>query len=305
MDAMGDVVFRRPSDDEQDEVYRVFRSSIVDYLRQIGQLDGDYDDDIEEAWERQGSLMQHLQRTAAQDWIAEDGNGELLGMARTIERDGHVQLTHFFVRPGSQASGVGRGLIERAFAREYGKHRSIIATQHERALSLYLRSGVNVQGVAVSLSKAPEETEIPTTLRVEKVGPGEFVEQAMAAIDEAVLGYRRIEDTRFFLEDRPAFLFRRGNDVVGYLFASNGRSAGPGAVLDRSDLPALIVQQERYAIEQGHDEVMITLAFNAADTFSWALDHGFRIWPFYEMLLADAPYMKLDQYLLTQPGFTW
>ena len=302
---MSDVIYRRPEGDDHWKAFQMFRTSIIDYLRQTGLMSPDEEDDLEEAWSRQGSLMDHLRATAAEDWIAESEDGRLLGMARSIERSGHVQLTHFFVDPEEQASGVGRGLIERALPSDLGIHRSIIATQHPRALSLYLRSGVSVQGLGVSLTKETAVSEIPTTLRVERVEADPFVIEAIGDIDEVVLGYRRPQDTRHFLQERPAYLFRRGNDVVAYLFASNGKLSGPGAAFDRSDLPALIVQEERHALEEGYDTCMITLAMNAADTFSWALDHGYRILPFYEMLLADAPYMKLDRYLMTQPAFIW
>jgi hypothetical protein len=170
---------------------------------------------------------------------------------------------------------------------------------------LYLRFGVKGRGVGLALSKAPAAAEVPTTLRIEEVGPGAATEEAINTIDEQVLGYRRAVDVRFFLSERPAYLFWRGRAPVAYLFAGTGIVAGPAAALDRSDLPALIVKQENLALAAGHESTSVSLSTEAADTLAWALDRGYQIEPFYEMLLSDAPSMQLDRYLMTQPAFIW
>lgn len=283
----------------------MFRASLWAYVRQIGLVAPDDTDDVEAAWQRQGPLMEHLERTAAEDWLAEDGSGRVVGMARSIERQGHVQLTHFFVSPDSQATGVGRGLLERAFPPGWGRHRSVIAILHPQALGLYLRFGLKGRGLGLALSKRPAEIEVPTTMRVEEIGPGKAAEEAINTIDEQVLGYRREVDVRFFLSERPAYLFWRGREPVAYLFAGTGFVAGPAAALERSDLPALIAKQEILALAAGHETTSIGLSTAAADTLSWALEHGYRIEPFYELLLSDAPTMQLDRYLMTQPAFIW
>jgi len=302
---VSEVTFRRAEPEDRRVVFAVFRASVWAYVRQIGLLAPDAVDDVEEAWQRQGPLMEHLERTAAEDWLAADESGRVIGMARAIERGSHVQLTHFFVSPDAQATGVGRGLLERAFPLGWGRHRSVIATQHPAALGLYLRFGVKGRGLGLALSKEPTPVEVPTNLRVEEVGPGEVAEEAINSIDKQVLGFRRPVDIRFFLSERPAYLFWRGREPVAYLFASTGLVSGPGAALDRSDLPALIVKQETLAFAAGHDKTSIGLSTSAADTLSWALEHGYRIEPFFEVLLSDAPTMRLDSYLITQPPFIW
>jgi GNAT superfamily N-acetyltransferase len=302
---MSGVSFRRAEAGDQRLVFEVFRASLWAYVRRAGVVGSEDEDDVEAAWRRQGPLMEHLGVTATEDWLAEDESGRVVGMARSIERHGHVQLTHFFVSPDVQAGGIGRSLLERAFPIGWGRHRSVIATLHPQALGLYLRFGVKGRGLGLALSKKPAEIEVPTTLRIEEVGPGRAAEGAIGAIDEQVLGFSRTVDIRFLLAERPAYLFWRGRKAVAYLFAGTGRVAGPAAALDRSDLPALIARQELLALAAGHEATSVGISTAAADTLSWALEHGYRIEPFYELLLSDAPTMKLDRYLMTQPPFIW
>ena len=83
--------------------------------------------------------------------------GQLLGWARSIERDDHLELTHFFVDTNTQGSGVGHELLDLAFPVHRGKQRSIIATTNPRALSLYLRYDVSFQGMAFSIYGEPQD----------------------------------------------------------------------------------------------------------------------------------------------------
>ena len=62
------------------------------------------------AWERRRPLFEHLAATGDRWWFAEDDvTGAAVGYARSILRDGVRELTEFFVLPGAQGQGVGRG----------------------------------------------------------------------------------------------------------------------------------------------------------------------------------------------------
>jgi GNAT superfamily N-acetyltransferase len=65
----------------------------------------------------------------------------LVGFARTIEREGLVELTEFFVLPVTQGRGIGRELLERAFPSGAGRVRSIVATADVRAQARYYAAG--------------------------------------------------------------------------------------------------------------------------------------------------------------------
>lgn len=161
--------YRRFETRDRWPAYRLFRESVWDYMLQRGMAEPEEAPEIEEYFEQQRDLYLHLERTAAEDWVAEDDAGTLLGWARSIERDGHLQLTHFFVDPAAQGAGVGRGLLERAFAPGRGRQRSIIATESPLALSLYLRHGVRVLGMAFSLNGTPRTRKPGGELEVERL----------------------------------------------------------------------------------------------------------------------------------------
>ena len=70
-------------------------------------------------------LYDHLARTGEHFWIAER-DGESIGYARSVLRDGVRELTEFFVLPGHQSAGLGRELLSRAFPTEGARHRVIV-----------------------------------------------------------------------------------------------------------------------------------------------------------------------------------
>ena len=97
--------------------YAVFRRSLFDYLFRQSLMDETTakDPPIESDWRRQSAWIEHLWASAAENWVAQDAAGCIVGWAMSVERDSHLELTHFFVDPGVQAKGIGRSLIQRAF----------------------------------------------------------------------------------------------------------------------------------------------------------------------------------------------
>lgn len=119
MDGSPGITYRPLVGADIPAAYAVFRRSLFDYLLRIGMVDAATaaDPPIESAWQSQGPWVEHLSRTAAENWVAEDGAGRVIGWAMSVERDGVLELTHLFVEPGVQAGGVGRALLDRAFPR--------------------------------------------------------------------------------------------------------------------------------------------------------------------------------------------
>lgn len=301
-DAAMSIELRRATPEDRDAVYAMFRRSIWAYLRQVGVVGAEDDEDPKEAWRRQRATFVHTETTAAEDWLAADGD-RVVGMARSIERDGHLQLTHFFVDPDAQAGGVGRRLLARAFPPDRGSGRSILATQHPRALSLYLRSGVAVRSVAATFLRRPERMPLPAGAEVAPVGEGEVAD--LERMDRDILGFARPEDLRFLASDRPASLLVRDGRPFGYAFTSNGELSGPAGARSAADLPGVLAVLEDAAFERGQDEHGVLLSLEAHEGVRWLLDRGYRLAPFYEFLLVDAPTVAFDRYVMTQPSFLW
>lgn len=293
--------------------YALFRRSIYDYLFRVGFVDeaAARNPPVESSWKRQGRWITHLWGTAAENWVAEGAGGGLVGWALSVLRDGHLELSMFFVEPGVQSGGIGRALLARAFPDGRARGKSIVATQDERALSLYLRSGVHHRTTSLDVKLVAGPVVPATDLVFERLAPGPEAISAIGALEREVLGFRRDEDIGFLLGMRPAFLARRGGRPAGYAFGIQPNppdaddfepTAGPMAALDPADIPALIDHVTREGPEGQGFFVTVPMANRVA------LDHllrarGGRLDPFYLMILCSDDAARFDRYIHTSPSF--
>ena len=204
--------------------------------------------DDAERWEDYETLFAHLAATCSQWWLAHDGDGRPVGYARSIEREATVELTEFFVDSGARGGGVGRGLLERAFAPGAGRHRCIIATTDPSAGALYLRFGVSHQTTGNDLAGTPRAIALPAGYE-----PVPATLEEVLAIEGELLGHGRPQEVSFMLADRPPgrccaatgsrLPTRSGPSAAGY--------GGPVAALDPADLPAALAQLENAALAAG------------------------------------------------------
>ena len=299
------IHYRKFIPDDRLPAYRVFRDAIWQYLLELSIITADEQDDFDKHYAEHEPLYLHLEQTAFQDWVATDDGGNLLGWARSIERDNHLQLTHFFVGSKQQGSGIGRGLLDRVFPLNHGEQRSVIATTNPLALSLYQRYNVGFRGMAFSIYGQPTRRPFISDLDVEVLDDTAASLRLISQLDREIMGYDRSIDLAFFLREQPAYVFRRDGIAVAYLFGCNGNSAGPGATLDPDDLPVLMQQLEASACDVELEELWLSIPAMAQQAVSWALNSGYKIDPFHEVLFAQQPTMKLDRYIMTQSSFTW
>jgi len=321
--------FRRGSSADDRLVHHVFAESINEIDRRLGSALADEPGDevaIEADWTRRRTLYEHLTATADQYWVAED-DGQVVGYARSILRDGLRELTEFFVSPGRQGAGLGTELLRRAFAPDGASHRAIIATLEPAALSRYLRTGVGARHLIAFLSRslaatadagattqaaptaaaptdpAPEEAEALAAagLEAEALAADRTALDALAAIDLAVLGHRRDIDHGWLLRERQGRLYRRAGRVVGYGYV--GPDCGPFAVLDPADLLPVLLDGEARACSAGLSEFATWLSLANTELVGTLLSRGYRIDPFLAVLLSDAPMAGLDRYAITNPPF--
>jgi GNAT superfamily N-acetyltransferase len=294
-----DVSFRPAAADDSRTCFAIMRGALHDTLLRAGVLaPGVPEPSIEERWPRAVGLFDHLATTCSQWWIAEDRDGRAIGYARSIERDATVELTEFFVLPDGRGSGVGRGLLERAFAPSAGTHRCVIATTDPAAVALYLRFGVSHQTTAIDLAATPRAVQLPAGY---EAAPATL--EDVLAIEREVLGHGRPQEVAFMLADRPATLLRRDGRAVAYAFGPNAYDrCGPVAALDPADLPAALAQLESAAHAAGVERLELTVPLAAGHAVTWLLaERGFRVDPLLALLLADGPWAKLDRYLPFNP----
>jgi len=295
---VADVTIRPATGGDSLACFAVFRRSLWDFMRRIGYLPLDTPDpDPDDQWPAYRSIFGHLAATCAEWWIAEEG-GRTLGYARSIERAGTLELTEFFVDPRARVAGLGRSLLQRAFAPGVGTHRSIIATVDAPAVGLYLRFGVAHQTTAVDMTCSPRAVAAPADY---DVAPATFDE--IVGIDAELLGHERPQDIAFMLSDRPALVLRRGGRLAAYAFTANANGfAGPIAARDPRDLPAALAELEGAAHAGGMERLDLTVPLSAGTAVDWLLgERRWRVDPFYCLFLADGPWAQLDRHLPFNP----
>ncbi len=282
----------------------VFRHAITHFARQWGLIAPSSPNpnqaDLDASWSRMESLYAFLAEHADQWWLAEQ-HGQMVGYARSIFCDGVRELTEFFVRPQAQAAGVGRQLLTRALPQDDARQRVIIATLDPGAQTLYLQSNVYPRFPLRSFERAPEAPRVETDLEIVPASATSEILDKIAAIDGAVLGYRRDSIHRWLLSTRQGFLYHRQQQVVGFGYVGN--HSGPFAVLDATDFPAILAHAETNAAEQEIEAFRIVVPMINPTVIAYL--HSRRYWMdrFVAEVMMDTPFGQFDHYVATSPMF--
>jgi GNAT superfamily N-acetyltransferase len=298
------ITYRPGTLEDSQTAFEIFTAALIDLSQRTGTMaitGGDDPKVMESLWNRRRSMLEHLAKTAHEFWVAEK-DGAPVGFARSIVRGSLLELTEFFVLPGEQSAGVGRELFRRAFPADHQGHRSVIATTDDRALARYQKAGVYARFPVKHFYKTPNPSEFETDLTIEPSGEADDVLEALASIDEELLGHRRDVDHRWLLTDpdRESYLYHRAGEIVGYGYL--GERSGPIALLDETDFPAVLAHGEQAAHQAGRDfGVEVPLINQAAVAI--LLERGFRMDPFMALLMSDRPFGQFEKYILMNPPF--
>jgi len=113
----------------------------------------------EESRLRQVARIGHLQRTDPAGAVAAEEDGELVGVALALVREGMWFLSLLVVRPGHQGKGIGRALLDAAL--ETATERSwILSTIEPAALRRYQRAGFDLHP-SYTAKGTPDRGRIP------------------------------------------------------------------------------------------------------------------------------------------------
>lgn len=296
--------FRPATPADSEPCFRLFWDSISDLAARNGTpWEGTADD----RWPRFNALYALLAEIAAEWWIAEDaGDGRLIGYARSIERGadrGLFELSEFFVRPGHQSAGVGRGLVERAFPVGRGEVRAIIATGDVRAVARYHRADTSIQFPILGLNGAASadgagDVRLAAEPITDSGGLAEVVE-----IERAVLGYDRgVHELGWLLDRREAYRYREAGRTVAFAFIGRD-GAGPIAALEPEHLPDVLRHVEARAVAIGREELGFEVPAPNVVAIRHLLGRGFQLDPFVTYLMANRPFGQFDRYLGFTPPF--
>lgn len=290
------VTYRAGTPEDSYAVFYLFEETIADLVRRFGATTPTSPEALAKMWDERRSLYDHLARTADQYWIAEQV-GEIIGFSRAIMRGGMQELTELFVKPGIQSSGVGRELITRALP-SGAAHRTIIATPDFRAQALYLKMGVYPRFPIYYFGRTPDIVPLETDLGF--VPAAESLE-ALAGIDQQILGHRRDVDHQWLLGERQVYLYTRAGQIVGYGYV--GHRNGPFALLNAADFPAVLAHAESEAARQGREHFGVEVPTINQTALAYLVSRGFKLDSFMAIFMSDAPLGRFENYIVTSPPF--
>ena len=253
---------------------------------------------IESLWQRRKSMFEFLAQDAAQFWVAEQ-DGEIIAYARSMEHDGHQELTEFFVSPHRQSAGVGRELLSRGFPKTEARYRTIIATLDERALYRYMKAGVYGRFPFKYFSRKAEKVEVETDLIIEPMQLDVHIND-INRIDRDILEHTRPTVHQWISTSREGFVYKRRAEIVGYGYV--GSSSGPFALLDDRDFPAILAHAECLQAQKG-EEFGVEVPLMNAKAIQHLIERKYQIDSFSAIFMSNVPFGKFENYLGFSPEF--
>lgn len=251
-------------------------------------------------WSRSQATLEYLTTTDGEYWIA-DENGTILGYALSTIENGIRELNQFFVLPGRQAGGIGRELLSRSFPADGAQLRFILSSTDIRAHVRYLKSGVYPRFSIQRLSRSPEPVQVETDLVFQPVTSTEETFAALRKIDRQVLDLERDEKHKFLLKTREAFLYLRGDQVIGYGYI--GSDVGPIALLNESDFPSVLAHAENRAAELNSPMIAVETPMLNHAAVDYMLARGFKLDENIILFMSDEPFGRFEKYISYSPPF--
>jgi len=282
-------------------VFQVFTQAITDLGERTNVMaitGGDDPEMLKSLWQRRQPMFEFLAKTAAEFWVAEK-DGEIIAYARSMEHDGLMELTEFFVSPSQQSAGVGRELLSRAFPKSSTRYRVIIATLDERALSRYLSAGVYARFPIKYFYRKAEEVTVPTDLKIEPLQLDIHLED-LNGIDRQVIGHARGVAHQWLTTTRAGYVYKRNGAVVGYGYV--GTSSGPFALLDENDYPAVLAHAETLLAEE-EEEFGAEVPLINRKAIEYFTERKYRIDSFTVLFMSNEPFGAFENYLCFSPVF--
>lgn len=225
-----------------------------------------------------------------------------MGYARSVLRDGILQLTEFFVLPDHQGRGVGSQLLAKAFPKEGTQNRVICASPNTRALIRYLKTGVRSHFTIFEWSRTPEIVPFETDLVITPIENTPEDISILNEIDRGIIGYTREIDHHWLIQNKQGHFYSRENKVVGYSYFSD--RAGPIAMLHNADFSAALAHIETEmtkTVNDFYNEVIFCVPMNNPAAVDYVLRRGYHTNAFFEHFLADKPLGIYENYVFIDP----
>jgi len=313
-----ELAIRPVAPDELQRCADIWRLSINDYIRRLGQVE------IGPETAPLLRLYSHLSATDPERFVVatwpepETGEERVIAFAAALVRDRLWFLSMLFVAPELQAGGVGRALLARVMPERGSGMIMATATDSAQPISnaLYASYGIVPRVPLLDLIGLPDRLDVfdplPSGVRPIRFdtiaagppdGPGHReLADAVDGLDREVLGVAHPVDHRYLRsESRRGWLYR-GPDgaVLGYGYATEAGRVGPVAVRDEALLSPIL--GHLMGAVQPRGAFAIWLPGSADRAVVPVLRAGLRLEPFPVLLCWDRPFADFSRYLPISPG---
>jgi GNAT superfamily N-acetyltransferase len=243
-------------------------------------------------------------------WVAEHGD-TIVGFGFSWMTQRFWFLSQLFVKPDTQAKGIGQALLSRTLMqaeRNGADNRALITPAYNTASTgLYLKNGLYPREPLYRMAapaQAVAQNLVDTGYDITPVAPWPESGEWTGRIDQELLGFRRDLHHQLLLGGFAARAVRieHAGRAAGYAYISSQGHVGPLAIAPDADAKAVVTAALRCAPEGGARQVSMIVPGRADVVMQTALALGFRIEEPY-VLMAWRPFGNWCNYLPSTPGF--
>jgi GNAT superfamily N-acetyltransferase len=243
-------------------------------------------------------------------WVAEHGD-TIIGFGFSWMTEKFWFLSQLFVRPQTQAQGIGQALLSKTLIqaeRNGASNRALITPAYNIASTgLYLNNGLYPRELLYRMAapaQAVAQNLVDAGYDATPIAPRTEPDEWTGRIDQELLGFRRDLHHRFLLGGGAARAIRieRAGRAAGYAYVSAEGYLGPLAIAPDADAKAVVTTALCCALESRPSQVSMIVPGRADVVMRAVLALGFRIEEPY-VLMATQPFGNWCNYLPRTPGF--
>jgi GNAT superfamily N-acetyltransferase len=250
----------------------IFFASYNDLHRRYGQQE---EDPTDPGW--LDDALSHLLRTDPGGTVLALEDGAPCGFAASYRRDTYWFLSFLFVLPEVQGRGVGRDLLEAVLPSDELTRALVVESFQPASTGLYAAYGITPRSVRYMVS-GPSHLErlpgMPSDLRAEPMSEADGT--AIAELDRRHLGYARPQDHAWWHAGSKGWVYRRGDEVVGYGYRDE-EGVAPALGRDEATLCAIVADLLRRSEDPAKEQVPVR--GETAALFGMLVRAGGRIAP--------------------------
>jgi GNAT superfamily N-acetyltransferase len=243
-------------------------------------------------------------------WVAEHGD-TIVGFGFSWMTEKFWFLSQLFVRPETQAQGIGQALLSKTLIqaeRNGAATRALITPAYNIASTgLYLNNGLYPRELLYRMAapaQAVAQNLVDAGYDATPIAPWTEPDEWIGRIDQELLGFRRDLHHKFLLDGGAAHAIRieRAGRAAGYAYVSAEGQIGPLAIAPDADAKAVVTTALCCALESRPSQVSMIVPGRADVVMRAVLALGFRIEEPY-VLMATQPFGNWCNYLPRTPGF--